>query len=64
MRVDGQKRAAAATAVWLMMIVGFAITAGAAGKLLDPYSPTRLFAVTLTVCTTALAVTLIALFRL
>ena len=52
MRVDGQKRAAAATAVWVMMIVGFAVTAGAAGKLLDPYSPTRLLAVTLTVCAT------------
>lgn len=64
MRVDGQKRAAAATAVWLMMIFGFAITAGAAGKLLDPYSPTRLLAVTLTVCAAALAVTLIAMFRL
>jgi BCD family chlorophyll transporter-like MFS transporter len=64
MRVEGQKRAAAATAVWLMMIFGFAITAGAAGKLLDPYSPTRLLAVTLTVCAAALAVTLIAMFRL
>lgn len=64
MRVEGQKRAAAATAVWVMMIVGFAVTAGAAGKLLDPYSPTRLLAVTLTVCAAALAITLIAMFRL
>ena len=37
MRVDGERRAAAATIVWLMMIVGFAVTAGVAGKLLDPY---------------------------
>ena len=36
MRVQNEKRAAAATAVWLMMIVGFAITAGCAGQLLDP----------------------------
>ncbi len=39
------RRAAAGTIVWLMMIVGFAITAGIAGKLLDPFSPERLFAV-------------------
>ncbi|NCW79126.1 MAG: MFS transporter, partial [Oxalobacteraceae bacterium] len=64
LRVDGERRAAAATIVWLMMIVGFAVTAGVAGKLLDPYSPTRLLAVTLTVCTFALIITLIALFRL
>ena len=64
MRVDGERRAAAATTVWVMMIVGFAVTAGTAGKLLDPYSATRLLAVTLTVCAIALAVTLIALFRL
>lgn len=64
MRVESQRRAAAATTVWLMMIVGFAVTAGAAGQLLDPYSSTRLLAVTLTVCAAALAITLIALFRL
>lgn len=64
MRVQSEKRAAAATTVWLMMIVGFAVTAGCAGQLLDPYSPTRLMGVTLTVCTAALIITLIALFRL
>ncbi len=64
LRVDGERRAAAATLVWLMMIVGFAVTAGVAGKLLDPYSPARLLAVTLTVCAFALVITLIALFRL
>lgn len=64
MRVDGQRRAAAATIVWLMMIVGFAVTAGTAGKLLDPYSPARLLAVTIAVCALALVVTLLALFRL
>ena len=64
MRVQSERRAAAATTVWLMMIVGFAVTAGCAGQLLDPYSPTRLLGVTLTVCTGAMIVTLIALFRL
>ena len=64
MRVQSERRAAAATTVWLMMIIGFAVTAGCAGQLLDPYSPTRLLGVTLTVCTAALIITLIALFRL
>ncbi len=64
MRVADERRAAAATTVWLMMIVGFAVTAGTAGKLLDPYTPTRLLGVTLTVCAMALVITLIALFRL
>lgn len=64
MRVADERRAASATIVWLMMIVGFAVTAGTAGKLLDPYTPMRLLAVTLTVCAVALAITVIALFRL
>ncbi len=38
-RVAEPRRAAAATIVWLMMIVGFAVTAGLAGHWLDPYSP-------------------------
>ena len=40
-----ERRAAAATIVWLMMIAGFAVTAGVAGSLLDPFSPARLVAV-------------------
>ena len=63
MRVADERRAAAATIVWLMMIVGFAVTAGAAGKMLDPYTPMRLLAVTLVVCALALIITVIALFR-
>jgi BCD family chlorophyll transporter-like MFS transporter len=63
MRVPDERRAAAATTVWLMMIVGFAVTAGTAGKLLDPYTPTRLLGVTISVCAIALMVTVIALFR-
>jgi BCD family chlorophyll transporter-like MFS transporter len=41
-RVADSRRAPAATAVWMMMIVGFAFTAITVGKLLDPYSPERL----------------------
>jgi BCD family chlorophyll transporter-like MFS transporter len=41
-RVQEERRAAAATVVWVMMIVGFAVTAGLAGRWLDPYTPARL----------------------
>jgi hypothetical protein len=44
-RVEASRRAGAATVVWLMMIVGFAVTAGTGRTLLDPYSPLRLVAV-------------------
>lgn len=60
-RVAPQHRAAAATVVWLMMIAGFAISAGAAGSLLDPYSPARLLAVTGTVAVVAFGITCFAL---
>ena len=40
--VSKQRRAAAASIVWLMMIAGIAITAGIAGKMLDPFSFERL----------------------
>jgi cation diffusion facilitator family transporter len=40
--VDEARRPAAASIVWMMMIAGFAITAGVAGHFLDPYSPQRL----------------------
>lgn len=45
-RKKPERRAGAATLVWLLTIVGFAVTAGVAGRLLDPYSPERLLAVT------------------
>ena len=60
-RVPAERRAAAATIVWMMMIAGFAITAGVAGKLLDPYSPQRLLAVTSGVSLLAFGVTLLVL---
>jgi len=63
-RVAPERRAAAATIVWLMMIMGFALTAGMAGKLLDPYSSGRLIAVTAGVAVIAVVVTALALYRL
>jgi BCD family chlorophyll transporter-like MFS transporter len=59
-RVTPERRGAAATCVWVMMIAGFAITAGVAGGLLDPYTPARLVAVTAGVAALALTITLLA----
>jgi BCD family chlorophyll transporter-like MFS transporter len=63
-RVAAPQRAAAATTVWLMMILGFAVTAGVSGKLLDPFSPERLLLVSGAVCAVALLGALAALWRL
>ena len=63
-RVAEGRRAAAATIVWMMMIAGFAITAGVSGKLLDPYSPERLVGVAACVCAAAFLLTLAAIYRL
>ena len=63
-RVVPSQRASAATVVWLMMIAGFAVTAGVAGSLLDPYSPMRLVAVAGAVSVMAFVLTCGAMFRL
>ncbi len=63
-RVAPRRRAGAAPLVWLMMIAGFAVTAGIAGHLLDPYSEARLLAVAAGVAAIALVVTMLMLFRL
>lgn len=60
-RVPDARKGGAATLVWMMMITGFAITAGLAGKFLDPYSPERLLLVSSTVSLLAFAVTLLAM---
>lgn len=56
------RRAPAATITWLMMITGFAVTAGIAGALLDPFSMQRLLVVTAAVAGIALTVTLLAVW--
>ena len=63
-RVAEPRRAAAATIVWLMMIAGMACTAGFAGKLLEPFSATRLLTVATAVSALALTLTLLALWGL
>lgn len=58
--VAPNRRGPAATLVWIMMIAGFAITAGLAGHWLDPYSPQRLLMVATAICTLAVLVTGVA----
>ena len=58
--VAPQRRPAAATTVWVMMILGFAVTAPLAGHFLEPFSPARLVGVTATVATLAFLLACIA----
>lgn len=44
-RTAPARRPAAASLTWIMMIVGIVITAGIAGRLLDPFTPERLLQV-------------------
>jgi BCD family chlorophyll transporter-like MFS transporter len=62
--VAPHRKAAAASIVWIMMIAGFAVTAGTAGHFLDPFSPGRLLLVTSSVSLIAVLTTCAALFRL
>ncbi|MCG5549458.1 BCD family MFS transporter [Halorhodospira halochloris] len=63
-RVDAKRRPLAAMVVWLMMIVGFAVTGGIVGSVLDPFSLERLFVVVSIVCLIAFTLAALALFRL
>ena len=58
-----RRRAAAATITWLMMIAGIAITAGATGVMLDPYSHTLLIKIVTIISAGALALTIIAMWK-
>lgn len=59
-RVAPQRRAAAATVVWVMMILGFAVSAPLAGHYLGPFSQQRLIIVTGVVCGVAFLVATLA----
>jgi BCD family chlorophyll transporter-like MFS transporter len=48
--VKKERRAAAATIVWIMMIAGFVMTAGFVGKFLNPFSADRLILIAAIVC--------------
>ncbi|TNF64026.1 MAG: MFS transporter [Rhodobacteraceae bacterium] len=56
-----ERRAAAATITWLMMIFGIAATAGTVGAFLDPYSPALLLRIVAIVCLGAVALTALAM---
>jgi len=63
-RVAPARRAAAATTVWVMMILGFAISAPLAGHFLDPFSRQRLILVTAIVCGIAFLLATLAVIGL
>lgn len=58
--VAPERRPAAATLVWLMMIFGIAVTAVVSGRFLDPFTMTRLVTVTAVAGLAALVLTLVA----
>ena len=55
-----ERRAAAASLTWLMMIFGIAVTAGIVGLLIEPFSNIRVVTVISAVCLMAIIVTIIA----
>jgi MFS transporter, BCD family, chlorophyll transporter len=61
-RAAPERRAAAATIVWVMMISGIVITSILAGKFLDPFSYTRLVVVAASVSCIALALAVIGIW--
>ena len=62
--VEKERRAAAATIVWIMMIAGFVMTAGFVGKFLNPFSADRLILIAAIVCLGGFALSSLSLFRL
>jgi BCD family chlorophyll transporter-like MFS transporter len=63
-RVPEHSRASAATAVWMMMILGFAVSAGIVGRLIEPYSPDVLLKVSVTLSFLTIAITMLSLHGL
>lgn len=61
-RVAPERKAAAGSAVWILMIAGLAITGATVGLNLDPYSPQRLLVITGIVCTISVLLALIGVW--
>ncbi|WP_246725097.1 BCD family MFS transporter [Beijerinckia sp. L45] len=61
-RTAPERRPAAATIAWVMMIAGFIITAATAGHFLDPFSPARLIAVSAAISGLAFVVSCLAVW--
>jgi BCD family chlorophyll transporter-like MFS transporter len=62
-RVGEQRRAAAATIMWILMIAGFAVTSTAVGHFLDPFTPRRLVLVTSIAAAIAFCVAVLAVWN-
>ena len=62
-RVAPARRAAAASITWIMMIVGIVITAGVAGKLIDPFSLHRLAQVVCGIAAAAFCLAMVGVAR-
>ncbi len=62
--VAPERRPAAASITWIMMIVGFAVTAGVVGAFLDPFSFARLVTISAIVAIIAITTTVLALHGL
>jgi len=60
--VAPKRRAPAASITWIMMIAGFAVTAGVAGQFLDPFTLMRLVGVTAGVCGAAFLLSVVAVW--
>lgn len=60
--VAPERRAPAASITWIMMIFGFAVTAGVAGGQLDPFTLTRFVGVTAAVSAIAFALCVVAVW--
>jgi BCD family chlorophyll transporter-like MFS transporter len=62
-QVAPERRAAAASITWIMMVMGIVITAGVASKLVDPFSIGRLALVSSGIVLVAFAITWLAVWR-
>jgi MFS transporter, BCD family, chlorophyll transporter len=60
--VPSSRRAAAATVVWVMMILGFIATSATLQNTLDPFTPLRLIQITSIICAVAFLLTCLAVF--
>ncbi len=63
-RTEPSRRSTAASIAWTMMVTGFIATSAAAGHALDPFSGTRLVAVSATVSAIAMVLTLIGVWNI
>jgi BCD family chlorophyll transporter-like MFS transporter len=63
-RTEPARRSVAASIAWIMMILGFIVTTASAGHALDPFSPSRLIAVSSAVSAIAMALTLLGVWNI